>query len=118
MKKTQTVLAMIFVIALAPFASAHEGHDHKIMGTVAAMHGNALDVKGTDGKTSTISLTDKTRIIQGTTVMKAADIKTGDRVVVTASGGGKAPYVAKEVRLGTAPPTPKAAPAKTRQEPR
>ena len=105
------VLAMMFALAFAPVASAHEGHDHKIMGTVSAIHGNALDVKGTDGKTSTISLTDKSRIIQGTMVVKASDIKTGDRVVVTATGGGKAPFVAKEVRLGAAAQAPKAAPA-------
>ena len=110
MKKA--VLLMILALALAPFASAHEGHDHRIMGTVAAMHGNALDVKGTDGKLSTISLTDKTKIMQGTTVMKTTDIKAGDRVVVIASGGGRAPFVAKEVRLGTPARTPKEAPAK------
>jgi hypothetical protein len=109
-----TVLAMIFALALAPFASAHEGHDHKFMGTVSAIHDNALEVKGIDGKTSAISLTDKTRIVQGTTVMKTTDIKAGDRVVVTATGGGKAPFVAKEVRLGTAVQAPKAAPAKKR----
>jgi hypothetical protein len=111
---TNTVLALMFAIALAPFASAHEGHDHKIMGTVSAIHDNSLDVKGTDGKTSTISLTDKTKIIHGTMVMKTTDIKTGDRVVVTATGGGKAPFVAKEVRLGAAAQAPKAAPAKKR----
>ena len=108
MKKT--VLAMMIAIALTLFASAHEGHDHKIMGTVAAVNGNAVEVKAADGKTSTIALTDKTKIMQGTTVVKAIDIKAGDRVVVTATGGGKAPLVAKEVRLGTA--APKEAPSK------
>ena len=106
------VLALMFAIALAPVASAHDGHDHKIMGTVAAIAGSSLDVRGTDGKTTAISLTDKTKIIQGTTVMTRADLKTGDRVVVTASGGGKVPFVAKEVRLGATPQRPKAAPAK------
>jgi hypothetical protein len=100
---TNAVLAVMFALTLAPVVSAHEGHDHKILGTIAAVHDNTVDVKGADGKTSTISLNEKTKILQGTTAMKAADLKIGDRVVVTATGGGKDPFVAKEVRIGTAP---------------
>jgi hypothetical protein len=99
---TQFVLAAAFALGLAPLALAHEGHDHKIMGTVAAVHDTSVDVKAADGKVSTITLNDKTKILQGTTAMKAADIKTGARVVVTATGGGKDPFVAKEVRIGAA----------------
>jgi len=107
MKKT--VFALLFAYVLAPLVFAHEGHDHKIMGTVAAVHENTLEVKGTDGKTSTFSLNEKTKIVHGTMAMKAADLKTGDRVVVTAQGGGKAPFVAKEVRIGAAPAAAKPA---------
>jgi hypothetical protein len=107
-----TVLAVILALAVAPIAAAHEGHDHKIMGTVAAVHESSLDVNGADGKMSTVSLTDKTKIVQGKMAMKPTDIKVGDRVVVTATGGGKAPFVAKEVRLGAAVPTPPKATAK------
>lgn len=109
------VLALLFTFAVVPFVAAHEGHDHKILGTVSAIHDNSVDVKGADGKLSTISLTDKTKILHGTMAMKAADLKAGDRVVVTATGGGKDPFVAKEVRVGAAPvakATPKTHPAK------
>ena len=41
----------------------------------------------------------------------AADLKAGDRVVVTATGGGKDPFVAKEVRVGAATAAAKTAPA-------
>jgi len=102
-RMTTTILAMLFALTLAPLASAHEGHDHKIMGTIAAVHDNTVDVKSTDGKTTTISLNDKTKILHGTTAAKSADLKAGDRVVVTATGGGKDPFVAKEVRIGSAP---------------
>ena len=95
-------LAVALVCAMAPFVSAHEGHDHKIMGTIAAMHDNSVEVKATDGKMSTITLNDKTKIRRGTTAITAADLKAGDRVVVTATGGGKTPFVAKEIRLGGA----------------
>lgn len=109
------VLALLFAYTVAPFLSAHEGHDHKIMGTVSTIHDNRVEVKGTDGKLSTVSLTDKTKILHGTMAMKATDLKAGDRVVVTASGGGKDPFVAKEIRVGAATAakaTTKPAPAK------
>lgn len=95
-------LALLFASVVAPFAAAHEGHDHKIMGTLAAVHENSVDVKATDGKQSTITLSDKTRILRGTTAVKLADLKAGDRVVVTATGGGKDPFVAKEIKVGAA----------------
>jgi len=95
-------LALLLAFTVVPFLSAHEGHDHKIMGTLAAVHDNSVDVKGTDGKLSTITLNDKTKILHGTMAMKIADLKTGDRVVVTATGGGKDPFVAKEIKIGAA----------------
>ena len=82
-------LASVGRYVVTPFVSAHEGHDHKIMGTLAAVHDHSVDVKATDGKLSTITLNDKTKILHGTTAMKLADLKTGDRVVVTATGGGR-----------------------------
>ena len=97
------VLAAALICAMAPFLSAHEGHDHKIMGTIAAIHDNSVEVKATDGKMSTVTLNDKTKILRGTTAVKLADLKAGDRVVVTATGGGKTPFVAKQIRLGGAP---------------
>ena len=108
-------LAVALVCAMAPFVSAHEGHDHKIMGTIAAISDTSVEVKATDGKLSTVTLNDRTKILRGTTALKVADLKTGDRVVVTATGGGKDPFVAKQIRLGgatTAKTTTKPAAAK------
>ena len=42
-------LALMFAYVVMPFVSAHEGHDHKIMGTLAAVHETSVDVKATDG---------------------------------------------------------------------
>ena len=94
--------AVLLALVVAPFVSAHEGHDHKIMGTLSAVHENSVDVKATDGKQSTITLNDKTKILRGTTAVKLAELKAGDRVVVTATGGGKDPFVAKEIKVGGA----------------
>jgi hypothetical protein len=84
---------------------AHEGHDHKVMGTVSVIHENHLEVKATDGKTSVITLNDKTKILRGKKAASVADISIGERVVVTATQtkdqAGTEHFVAKEVRLGT-----------------
>lgn len=84
----------------------HEGHAHKVMGTVAARHQNHLQVKSTDGTSAAITLNEKTNVLRGKTAVKVDDIKPGERVIVTAietkGKDGKATMIAKEVRLGTA----------------
>jgi hypothetical protein len=109
----RTLLAVIAVATLAVTVSAHEGHDHRIMGTVATVGDMRLDVKGTDGTTSVVVLNESTKIMKAKETKTAADIKAGDRVVITATQGkdkdGKTIFVAKEVHLGTssAPPATK-----------
>ena len=100
------LIALMFTLALTPLAYAHEGHDQKIMGTVAAIQVGHLEVKATNGKTSMIMLNEKTKILMGKMAHKVADIKVGDRVVVTATDvkdkNGKTMLVTKQVALGTA----------------
>ena len=104
----QFILGVTLVAALAipGYALAHEGHAHKVMGTVAMSHENHLEVKATDGKTTMITLNEKTAILRGKTKIKVDEIKPGDRVVVTATEtkdkDGKATMVASEVRIGAA----------------
>lgn len=101
------LLAVMVALTLAPLVSAHEGHDQKIMGTVSAITDARLDVKTTAGKMTSITLTNKTKVVHGTMPMTMGDVKVGDRVVVTASAEGKGPLIAKEVRLGAASAKPK-----------
>ena len=100
--------ALVAALAIPAYARAHEGHAHKVMGTVAMRHENHLEVKATDGKTSTITLNAKTRIVRGKARVEVDDIKPGERVVVSAmetkGKDGKTTMVATEVRLGTAGP--------------
>jgi hypothetical protein len=95
--------ALVAALAIPAYARAHEGHAHKVMGTVATLHENHLEVKATNGKSSTITLNDKTKILRGKTKVKAEDIKPGERVVVTATEtkgkDGKTSMIASEVRL-------------------
>lgn len=100
--------ALAAILAVPAYARAHEGHAHKVMGTVAVRHENHLEVKATDGKTSIITVNEKTKILRGKTRVKLEEIKPGERVVVTATEtkgkDGKTSMVASEVRLGTAGP--------------
>lgn len=97
--------ALIVALAIPGYTFAHEG-PHKIMGTLTALHENHLEVKATDGKISTITLNEKTKVLRGKATVKADDIKPGERVVVTAmeikGKDGKTTMVATEVRLGAA----------------
>jgi hypothetical protein len=81
--------------------AAHEGHGHKIMGTVSALHEKHLVVRTKNGKTETILLTEATKILRGKTRLRIADVKTGDRVVVNV-GAGRPPLTATEVLVGAA----------------
>ena len=104
-------VALVAALAIPGYAPAHEGHIHKVMGTVTSLHENHLEVKATGGKTSTITLNEKTRILRGKAKVKANDIKAGERIVVTAtetkSKDGKPALVATQIRLAPAAAAPK-----------
>lgn len=107
------IAALALVIGVPAAARAHEGHDHKVMGTVTAIKDTHLEVKGTDGKTVAFILTDQTKVLRGKTPVSKAEIKPEMRVVVIAvttpkaaqtaehkDAHGEAAMTAKEVRLG------------------
>lgn len=94
-------------LAAAPVsrAFAHEGHDHKLLGTIAELGPDKIVVKAVkDGALSTVALTKTTKITRDKKPLTAADLKVGDRVVVNI-GNGKPPLSAKAVEVGAAPTT-------------
>jgi hypothetical protein len=103
MRRLSTAVTMVMMLAAAP-ALAHEGHTHKVMGTVTSVQGQQLEIKATTGKTAVVVLDAKTRIVRGAAAQTAADIKTGDRVVVTGieskDPSGHERLTAREVKLG------------------
>ena len=107
MKKLLTTL--IFALSVVASGYAHEGHDQKIMGVVATIGNGQIQVKATNGKMSTVMINEKTKVTMGKMAHKIADIKVGDRVVVTATDvkdkAGKTILVAKQVALGAAKAT-------------
>lgn len=96
--------ALVASLAIPRYALAHEGHAHRVMGTVAMRHANHVEIKDTDGKTTTITLNEKTRILRGKVKTNADEIKLGERVVVmameTKDKEGQAIFVATVIRLG------------------
>jgi hypothetical protein len=99
--------AALALALLAPrYVRAHEGHPHKIMGTVTALHEHHLQVKSTAGKTEGVMLNDKTKILRGTTAVNADAIKPGERIIVTAvstrGSDGKVTTTATEIKLAPA----------------
>jgi hypothetical protein len=89
------VLAMLAV----PAVGAHEGHAHKIMGTIASVRTDRLDIKATDGKTASVILNEKTKIVRGTESVKTTDLKVGERVVATAMEQKNKSLLATELRV-------------------
>ena len=97
---------LLAVLAGSTYVRGHEGHPHKVMGTVSLRQENRLEVKAIDGKAATITLNEKTKILRGKKRTTADDIKAGERVVVTATQtkgkDGKTTMIATEVRLAEA----------------
>jgi hypothetical protein len=100
------LLAALFIAAPA---IAHPGHEHKVMGTIAAIHENHPEVKDAQGKTTALMLDAKTKILRGKAAVNVADLKVGDRVVVTAAESkgkdGKTTLMVKLIQVGAAAPT-------------
>lgn len=101
------VFVTSLALAAAPFtrAFAHEGHDHKLLGTLSEVSADKLVVKAIKGDAlSTVAITATTKITRGKKVLAASDLKVGDRVVVNI-GNGKPPLSAKAIEVGAAPTT-------------
>ena len=105
MNRRTFVSALALAAVPAARVLAHEGHDHKLLGTITEVAADRLVVRATkDNAMSTIAIVATTKITRGKTKLSAADLKVGDRVVVNI-GSGKAPLTAKAVQVGAAPTT-------------
>lgn len=113
MRKTAVVLSWIALVAAAGTVQAHEGHQHKVMGTVVQVHVDKVshvEVKTTEGKTVVLSCDDKTQFVKAKDAAKLQDVVAGMRVVATTVEEGKT-IRAVEVQLGEMDAAAKPAPA-------
>lgn len=99
MSAVRWMMAAVVGVGMTVAVSAHEGHSHTVMGTIAKVTATHLDVTTQDGKAQTIVLNDKTVVTMGKMTKKLADLSAGQRVVVDV-GEGKAPLTAKGIKLG------------------
>ncbi len=107
LKKSVVAIALAGALVIPAAARAHEGHTHKVMGTISSIDGKNVIVKTTDGKTVTVVLGAKTKLTQGKKTVEATALKVGDRLVAEGTEE-KTMFLATTVRLGQAPaPTAK-----------
>jgi hypothetical protein len=99
-------IALGGALVVPTVARAHEGHAHKVMGTVSSVEGSNVTVKTSDGKTVMVMLDKKTAITRGKTKLDAAAVKVGDRVVAVGMEE-KDMIMATTKKLGGAPATAK-----------
>ena len=79
----------------------HEGHEHKVMGTVTMAAADHVMLKDTDGKDVTVKVNKDTKVKAKTTV-KVEEIKAGTRVVITAAQEKDKSFTAKTIEVGVA----------------
>jgi hypothetical protein len=97
-----TAVSIAALLAVAGIARAHEGHDHKVMGKVAAVSAQQIEVETADGKKVTAALTAETKYSRDKAAAAQADVKVGERVVIVVVEE-KGVQKVKQVLLGAAP---------------
>ena len=95
-----SVMAVLALVA-STFTYAHEGHQH-LKGTVTKLDGMRMELKSTDGKLVTVSLTKETKYLRDKMAATASDVQVGTRVVIDIEQQGSE-IVALEVKIGAAP---------------
>ena len=101
-RRTTVALVTAFAVVLtAGAAVAHEGHDHKIMGTVTMAAADHVMLKDKDGKDVTVKVTKETKV-KSKPAMAVDEIKAGTRVVITATQAKDKSFTAKTIEVGVA----------------
>jgi hypothetical protein len=102
MMTRQIAIVLVALLALMSNAvRAHEGHDHKIMGTVTMAAADHVMLKDTAGKDVTVKVTKATKV-KSKPPLKVEEIKAGSRVVITATQAKDQSFTAKTIEVGAA----------------
>ena len=96
-------LALLAVFTLLVASSvpslAHEGHDHKILGTITMAAADHVMLKDRNGKDVTVKVTKDTKV-KSKTALKVEEIQAGTRVVVIATQAKDKSFTAKSIEVG------------------
>ena len=112
MRRATVFLLFLAALALPGRLFAHEGHEHKVMGTVIQVHTDKvshIEVKTTDGKTVVLTCDEQTKFLKGKAAASLKDVQVGSRLVATVTEAGKT-MKASEVVLGETAARPKTQP--------
>lgn len=97
---------VLFILAALAFRStpllAHEGEEHKIMGTVTIVHADEVGhiaVETKDGENVTLTVDAQTKYLKGKAPASLKDVQVGSRIVATVAMEGKITK-ASEILLG------------------
>ena len=107
-RRVTIALAALFTLTLATSSPlrAHEGHEHKILGTITMAAADHVMLKDVDGKDVTVKVTKDTKV-NSKPAMKVEEIKVGTRVVLTATQEKDKSFTAKSIEVGAAPTSTK-----------
>ena len=104
MKRLSALLLAFGVLTpgLSARLLAHEGHEHKVMGTVTMAAADRVMLKDKDGKDVMVKVTADTKV-KAKPAVKVQEIKPGTRVVVSAVEEKDKSMTAKTIEVGAAP---------------
>ena len=91
--------AVLLALGSTPVVSAHEGHDHKVMGTVTMAAADHVMLKDKDGKDVIVKVTKDTQM-KAKPSIKVEELKAGTRVVITAVEAKDKSMTAKTIEVG------------------
>ena len=80
-------------------AHAHEGHEHKVLGTVTMASADHVTLKDKNGKEVTVKVTKATKI-KSKAPLKVEDLKPGTRVLVTTVEEKDKSLTARSIEVG------------------
>lgn len=96
-RRTSIVTALALVFSASTPLSAHD--DYRVIGIVTKVQASKLDVKSKVGKSYSIKLNKETFINRDKKKLGASELKTGQSVVVDATGDSEDDLLALEVRI-------------------
>ena len=83
MKHLAAALSMLAGLSLLPGLAAHEGHPHRVMGVVKAVDAAHIEIETKEGTKISAIVNEETKYRRGKAPATAADVKAGNRVVLT-----------------------------------
>ena len=104
MKRLSATVLAFAVLAIGSTVPllAHEGHEHKVMGTVTMAAADHVMLKDKDGKDVMVKVTKETKV-KAKPALKVEEIKAGTRIVITAVEEKDKSMTAKIIEVGAAP---------------